>query len=556
MTKISELVRNSQDKDILVIGDFVLDQYLEVEKFVHEVDADPFGLEYVWQNQVDTIGGAGIVARQCKEICPNVSCIGVAGTDVAGKELTEDFTKHQINFVNIVHQLHGKEEIASPFRERIFRGPNRQILKLMRNGYTGQSLLELLDYSDILSGSLHDLPRLPDMMFLCDFSQGLFTQNVVYQLSHSVALRNKAIVLKARQWKDIYQVLPVNLLFLDADHSWLVGHDDLCVAEREISNIAKKFNHPLSVICNLRNHGCALFEFRPSQDTKQNTLNRKVHIENAMSRVGLFSAVTALVGLLCYGGNPSKDNFFDDAISLISSIERATIPWEYQVASLDSIKNWQSTSTTQKAKGDLPDIPARAIKILFLAANPSNVTRLRLDAEIREIDRALQQTKYRDLFVIEQQHAVRVTDLQGHLLRHKPDIVHFSGHGSEQSDLVLEDNFGNSQPVSVRALSQLFSVLKDNIRCVVLNACYSEDQARAIAQHIDCVVGMSRAIKDASAISFAAAFYQALGFGKDIETAFTLGCSQIDLENLGEQDTPKLLATKSDPREIIFAKED
>ena len=96
------------------------------------------------------------------------------------------------------------------------------------------------------------------------------------------------------------------------------------------------------------------------------------------------------------------------------------------------------------------------------------------------------------------------------LLRHQPHIVHFSGHGSSLGEIFLEDDAGLSQPVSPRALSTTFGLLKDNIRCVVLNACFSRIQAEAIAQHIECVVGMSQAIGDRAAISFAAAFYQAV----------------------------------------------
>jgi hypothetical protein len=192
------------------------------------------------------------------------------------------------------------------------------------------------------------------------------------------------------------------------------------------------------------------------------------------------------------------------------------------------------------------------IKILFLTANPTDTNRLRLDLESRAIDQALRKAEYRDRFEFEQYQAVRVTDLQECLLRFKPHIVHFSGHGSEQGEILLEDNSGNSRPVSERALSTLFSVLKDNIRCVFLNACYSERQAQAIAQHIDCVIGMTVAISDLSALSFASAFYQALAYGRDVKTAFNLGCIQIDLESLAEQDTPKLLALISDPSKLVF----
>ncbi len=173
---------------------------------------------------------------------------------------------------------------------------------------------------------------------------------------------------------------------------------------------------------------------------------------------------------------------------------------------------------------------------------------------MRGIDQALRQSDFRDKFEIKQHWAVRVVDLQSCLLRHKPDIVHFSGHGSPSNEIMFEDIDGDSQSVSSLAVSQLFSVLKDNIRCVVLNACYSEQQALAIAKHIDCVIGMSKAIGDSAAVSFAVAFYQALGYGRNVKAAFDLGCVQINLESLNEQDTPKLLAFNSNPQEIVFAR--
>lgn len=215
----------------------------------------------------------------------------------------------------------------------------------------------------------------------------------------------------------------------------------------------------------------------------------------------------------------------------------------------------QEITTKDRANNNMAKtkITDNKIKILFLAANPSDTTRLKLDEESRSIDQALRQAEFRNNFEVIQHWDVHVSELQGILLRYQPNIVHFSGHGSEASELILKDKSGNIHPVSVRALSQLFSVLKDNIRCVVLNACYSELQAQAIAQHIDSVIGMSTAIKDDAAISFASAFYQALGYGRDLKTAFDSGCVQIDMDNLDEQDVPRLLTLKCDPTSIYFA---
>ena len=197
---------------------------------------------------------------------------------------------------------------------------------------------------------------------------------------------------------------------------------------------------------------------------------------------------------------------------------------------------------------------ARKVKILFLAANPSDTTRLRLDQEVRSIDQALRQADYREAFDLEQHWAVRAADLQGLLLRTQPDIVHFSGHGSDAGELMLEDANGNASVVSQDALSTLFSLLKDNIRVVVLNACYSASQAESIARQIDCVIGMSDEMGDQAAIAFSAAFYQAIAYGRDIGTAFGLARNQVSLEGLADADAnaPQLLASKSDPAQIVL----
>ncbi|WP_437521551.1 HEAT repeat domain-containing protein [Sorangium sp. So ce726] len=179
--------------------------------------------------------------------------------------------------------------------------------------------------------------------------------------------------------------------------------------------------------------------------------------------------------------------------------------------------------------------------LLFLGANPSSTTRLALDREAREIGQRLRASELRDAFRLEQAWAVRATDLQECLLRYRPTIVHFSGHGSSLGELCLDNAAGQATPVKNEVLTRLFHVLRRDIRCVVLNACFSEAQARAISTHIDCVIGMNTAINDDSAIAFAGAFYQALGYGEDVRTAFDLGCLQIDLAGMKNADAPRLL---------------
>ena len=177
-------------------------------------------------------------------------------------------------------------------------------------------------------------------------------------------------------------------------------------------------------------------------------------------------------------------------------------------------------------------------KILILGANPKNTSNLRLDEEVREIKNVLQLSPNRDEFLIITESAVRVDDLIRQLSHHQPTIVHFSGHGSGADGLAWEDNSGQMQLVSTEALGKLFRSFQHIVECVLLNACYSEVQATAIHQHIDCVVGMSQAIGDKAAIKFSIGFYTALWSGRNYKDCFHMGCASIDLQGIPEYLTP------------------
>ncbi|MEO1377031.1 MAG: pentapeptide repeat-containing protein [Cyanobacteria bacterium J06635_10] len=178
--------------------------------------------------------------------------------------------------------------------------------------------------------------------------------------------------------------------------------------------------------------------------------------------------------------------------------------------------------------------------ILILASNPKNTSQLRLDEEIREIDAGLQRAKKRELFDFKQRWAVRSQEVYQALLDFKPQIVHFCGHGWGDDGLALEDEDGNLKLVDTEAIAKLFELFSDTIECVVLNACYSEIQASAIAKYIPYVIGMNQAIGDKAAIKFATGFYNAIGAGESVEFAYKLGCNVIQLDGIPEHLTPVL----------------
>jgi len=164
--------------------------------------------------------------------------------------------------------------------------------------------------------------------------------------------------------------------------------------------------------------------------------------------------------------------------------------------------------------------------ILILSANPIGTTPLRLDEEVRDIKEGLLRSKYRDQFEVKHRLALRIRDLRRALLDHEPQILHFTGHG-ESEGILVEDKQGLAIPIPARALTGTFKLYSHRIECVILSACYSDQQAVAINKHIRYVVGMPGQIKDKAAIEFAVGFYDALGAGKSVEEAFDFGCNAI-----------------------------
>ncbi len=167
--------------------------------------------------------------------------------------------------------------------------------------------------------------------------------------------------------------------------------------------------------------------------------------------------------------------------------------------------------------------------ILFLASNPITDAQLRLAREVQDSIDAIKQAIDGDRFRIEIRLALRPKDLQPTLLKVRPRIVHFCGHG-EENGLFLENDAGEPHLVDKEALADLFRLFSDRIECVILNACSTKSQAEAVAKHINYVIGMNQPILDRSAIAFSKGFYGALGAGESITQAYNLGCNRIRLE--------------------------
>jgi len=182
--------------------------------------------------------------------------------------------------------------------------------------------------------------------------------------------------------------------------------------------------------------------------------------------------------------------------------------------------------------------------VLMLAANPEDQALIRTDREYAAIKEALSRTaRGQEIRLHLPELALPADKLIGTLLSAEPEpnLVHFSGHGGGAAGIYFESPQGASEPVTGEALASVFRQFAHCVRAVVLNACFSEPQAQAIAQHIDYVIGTRKDIGDDTAIAFSTGFYQALAAGRSIEDAFQLGCAQIRMAGIPEHLIPVLM---------------
>ena len=157
--------------------------------------------------------------------------------------------------------------------------------------------------------------------------------------------------------------------------------------------------------------------------------------------------------------------------------------------------------------------------VLFLAATPDGAAPLEVDKECAEVIAAI-----RGVFGNRAWALLPFTDITldawiEKIALYKPDVLHFSGHGTIWGLPVVEGD----EPLVLEPLVE--QIRGSRIRGVVLNACHSGRLARSLVEQtgVSWAIGTSKAVNDAVAVQFARGFYQGLGLGEEPAVAFARG---------------------------------
>jgi hypothetical protein len=190
------------------------------------------------------------------------------------------------------------------------------------------------------------------------------------------------------------------------------------------------------------------------------------------------------------------------------------------------------------------------VTVLFLASSPEDEPSLRLDKETREIQKRIRTTDFRDSIWFEWRLARQLPDLIQDLNEVQPHILHFSGHGN-RAELAFEDEAGNASGLDNDQLGRLLEAGAGRIRLIMFNSCDSAAQAELAVNHVELAIGMDATIGDAEAKTFAAQFYNSLGFGLSVGEAFRQATFQLEAVHGGSEDIPKLFAADGVDAETV-----
>ncbi|RFZ90099.1 response regulator [Mucilaginibacter conchicola] len=178
-------------------------------------------------------------------------------------------------------------------------------------------------------------------------------------------------------------------------------------------------------------------------------------------------------------------------------------------------------------------------KIVLLASSPKNLRGLNVGTELRKIEDTIRMATHRDKFTIVSKSGGMYTNLVREIISHKPEILHLSGHGDGEG-IAMEDENGNCDYVPLETLESLLKVDGLKTSCIILNTCYSAQQAKSLSLNNLYVIGMTNSTVDNYAESFSQGFYQGIGELTSIPVAFQLGIASLQKSHPHQVTNPQL----------------
>ena len=187
------ILRGFSQKNILVIGDLLLDGYYwgKTERISPEA---PVPIVEVHKTNFNP-GGAGNVALNIAKLGSNISILGVIGSDDNGKMLLNLLEKEGID----VSQIIKLDDYQTPIKTRVF-AQDQQVVRIDQENNSIKSDLILPEIKELLEKHLENY----DGVILADYNKGLFTEEIIL-LIIELARKLSIPIYVDPKWDNFYE---------------------------------------------------------------------------------------------------------------------------------------------------------------------------------------------------------------------------------------------------------------------------------------------------------------------------------------------------------------
>jgi D-beta-D-heptose 7-phosphate kinase / D-beta-D-heptose 1-phosphate adenosyltransferase len=242
---------NSLGRDILVIGDVMLDGYIFGE--ANRISPEAPVLIVKKQKNTYVLGGAGNVAGNIAGLGLNCTICGITGDDFAGTKLSEALGQK-----NISNKLLKTTTRRTTIKSRVMAAGQQVVRIDDEEEATMSSELELL----FLRAILKEIKRKPSVIIISDYNKGTLSENVCQTIIENAAKLSIPVIIDPKgvnykKYRGAHTITPnLNELkeILLAEYNYDVGAKDIT----ECINVIKSVRLDLDIdrfVVTLGKHG-------------------------------------------------------------------------------------------------------------------------------------------------------------------------------------------------------------------------------------------------------------------------------------------------------------
>ncbi len=190
---MNEIIERFKEKNILIVGDIMLDKYIfgKVDRISPEAPVQV--VEVKKENYVP--GGAANVANNIAALNAKAFMVGIVGNDKEADILLEELNKRNINTEGIV------KDVQKPTTQKVrILGQKQQLLRI---DYEKKDYLNKETENQILNFIKIRIPN-TDAIIISDYAKGVITQNLIKEIK-DIAKEKIMIVDPKPKHKDFYK---------------------------------------------------------------------------------------------------------------------------------------------------------------------------------------------------------------------------------------------------------------------------------------------------------------------------------------------------------------